>query len=261
YDLVTGEVTVRTPFEVAKHINPVYSPDGRSLFFISNPDGFNDIYRLDLAAGGAVSRVTNVATGVAGITDLAPAMSVAKDNGRLMFSLFEAQDYAVYALEAGETAGTPVGAGGVAAARPPPAALLPPTEALSRSVVDEYLADAGTGLPPTGDFPDRAYRPRLSLDYVSQPTVGGVYDPSYGGSCVGSAGGGSLLISAPLPDTVRGVALAANGTLRDIGGQALSLNPGNRLNYGGLVGRIPYLQAFVGVSPEPLQTPDGPQDY
>src|SRR5690606_7711813 len=132
-------------------------------------------------------RVTNVATGVAGITDLSPAMSVARNNGRLMYSLFEAQNYAVYALEPEPPTGTPVAAADLGGAPPPVAALLPPADALGRSVVDEYLADATTGLPPNGDFPDRAYRPRLSLDYVSQPSVGGVYDPNYGGSSFGIA--------------------------------------------------------------------------
>ncbi|MDX1420543.1 MAG: hypothetical protein R3181_11300, partial [Rubricoccaceae bacterium] len=245
YDMGTGEVEVFTPFEGAKHINPDYSPDGRSLFFISNPDGFNNIYRLDLGTR-ALYRVTDVATGVAGITDLSPAMSVARSNGRLMYSLFEAQDYAVYALDAAETDGELVNE--PLAAGLSPAAVLPPADALDRSIVDEYLADAGTGLPPTGDFPSRPYRPRLSLDYVSQPTVGGVYDPDYG-SGFGIAGGVTLLFSDQLSDNVLGVALAANGTLRDIGGQALYLNQGRRLNYGALVGHVPYLQAFISTPP------------
>ena len=49
-----------------KHINPQYSPDGRSLFFISDQDGFQDVYRLDLNSGD-VRRITKVATGVSGI--------------------------------------------------------------------------------------------------------------------------------------------------------------------------------------------------
>ncbi|HLT47013.1 MAG TPA: hypothetical protein VK002_07280, partial [Rubricoccaceae bacterium] len=260
YDLATGDVTVRTVFEGSKHVNPAFSPDGRSLYFLSNPDGFNNIYRLDLDTG-ARFQVTDVATGVAGITDLSPAFSVARTSGRLMFSLFEGQDYAVYALEPDQTAGTPLAGGAYADGGLAPAAVLPPADALGRSVVAEYLADAETGLPESGAFPSRDYSPRLSLDYVSQPTVGGVYDPDYGGSSFGIAGGVMMLFSDQLSDNVLGVAVAANGTLRDIGGQALYINQGNRLNYGAFVGHVPYLQAFIGTAPEPLQTPTGPEPY
>lgn len=251
YDLQSGEIEVMTLFAGTKHVNPQFSPDGRSLFFVSNPDGFNNIYRLDLDTR-QLYRVTNVATGVAGITDLAPAFSVAKDNGRLMYSLFEGQDYAVYALDAEETAGEPVAPFDAADEA---AALLPPADAADRSAVENYLADATTGLPETRAFATRDYRPRLSLDYVSQPSVGAVYDAGYG-SGFGIAGGISFLFSDQLSDNVLGVAVAANGTLRDVGGQALYLNQGNRLNYGAIVGHVPYVQAFIDAPPEGTPTAD-----
>ena len=97
---------------------------------------------------------------------------------------------------------------------------LPPADAAQRSPVEGYLADAGTGLPDTRAFPDRAYRPGLRLDYVSQPTVGAIYDPYYG-SGFGVQGGVSFLFSDQLSDQVLGVSVAAQGTFQDIGGQAL----------------------------------------
>ena len=57
-DIASGQVSVFSPFTQGKHINPQYTPDGRSLFFISDQDGFSDIYRLELASG-AVARVTS----------------------------------------------------------------------------------------------------------------------------------------------------------------------------------------------------------
>ena len=126
--------------------------------------------------------------------------------------------------------------------------VLPPTDAFSRSIVQNYVADATGGLPEAQTFPTRGYRPKLSLDYISQPTVGAGYDPYYS-SGFGLSGGISMLFSDQLSDNVLGVAVAANGTLKDIGGQALYYNRGGRLNYGAIVGRIPYLQAFRGYSP------------
>ncbi len=245
YNVSSGEVEVLSLFADAKHINPQFSPDGRSLFFISNPDGYNNIYRVDLASRELFT-VTNVATGVAGIADFSPAFSVAKDNGRLMYSVFEAQKYAVYAMEATETNGQPV--------EPiPPGAeaaeLLPPVDAFDRSVVEDYLADASGGLPATRAFPSHPYSPGLQLDYVSQPQIGATYDPNYGNG-VGVAGAISFLFSDQLSDHVVGVSVAANGTIRDIGGQAIYINRGRRLNYGAQIGHIPYVQAFIGTPPE-----------
>lgn len=244
YSLDSGEIEVLSLFADAKHINPAWSPDGRSLYFISDRDGFNDVYRLDRPTGG-LFRVTRLATGVAGIADLSPALSVSSQTGLLAFSAFEGQDYSVYALAPSEAQGEPV--------QPVPedadqAELLPPADAAPRSPVEGYLGDALEGLPETRAFPSRSYRPGLRLDYVSQPSVGAVYDPYYG-SGFGVAGGIQLLFSDQLSDQVLGVSLAANGTLQDIGGQALYLNRARRFNYGAIVGHVPYLQVFYGADP------------
>src|SRR6476620_4341595 len=106
-DVATGQVSVFSPFTSGKHINPQYSPDGKSLFFIADQDGFSDIYRLELASG-AVSRVTRLSTGVSGITAISPAMTVAPTTGRMLFSVFQDQGYAVYALDSMRTRGEPL---------------------------------------------------------------------------------------------------------------------------------------------------------
>ena len=95
-------------FELRRHGFEIYQldpgrfqpyPDGRSLFFISNQDGFTDVYRYALGTD-QMYRVTNLQTGISGITDLSPAMSVAMQSGRMMFSVFSVNSYNVYALEA-----------------------------------------------------------------------------------------------------------------------------------------------------------------
>ncbi|MDX1530021.1 MAG: peptidase S9, partial [Rhodothermales bacterium] len=233
--------------------------DGQSLYFISDRGGFANIYRLALGADGAgdrsVRRVTNLATGVSGITDLSPAMSVASQTGLVMYTAFEAQNYNVYALEPEEAEGEPVeplaGAAGLVddadgGALPAVAAagVLPPVDAVDRSRVQGYLADNQTGLPDTRAFPDDGYRPKLQLDYVSQPSVGAGYDPYYGGFGVG--GGIALRFSDMLGNNILGVTVQANGTFKDIGGQAIYINRGRRLNWGGVVSHIPYLQVYYG---------------
>jgi len=245
YDTEAREIEILDPFPGAKHINPAWSPDGADLYFVSDRDGFNDIYRLEVESG-ALFRVTKLVTGVSGIAELSPAFSVARQSGTVFYSVFEGQRYTVYTLNAAEARGLPVEP---AEAGVQDVAVLPPADALDRSAVEEYLAAPHAGLPLPQDLASRAYRPRLALEYVSQPQIGVGYDPYYG-SGFGVAGGVTFLFSDQLSDQVLGLAIAANGSIQDLGGQALYLNRRNRLNYGGLVGHVPYVQVFVDNAPE-----------
>ncbi|HEX4933110.1 MAG TPA: basic secretory protein-like protein, partial [Gemmatimonadaceae bacterium] len=132
-DVATAQVTVRAPFPNAKQINPQFAPDGQSIFFISDQDGFSDIYRMALATG-ATNRVTRLATGVSGITHTSPAMSVARGTGRLLFSVFDEQGWGVYGLDAARTVGTPATPAAVATG-----GILPPGDTPGRSIVSTYL--------------------------------------------------------------------------------------------------------------------------
>ena len=196
--VATGEIEPLSLFAGAKHINPAWSPDGRSLYFISDRGGYNDIFRLDVArrqeGDAALYQVTRLATGVAGIADLSPAISVSRQTGALAYSVFEGQRYTVYRTDAAR------GAGHARPARP----LRQHGHAAARR---RRGPQPRRGLPrrrPRGParrratFPTRDYRSRLSLDYISQPQVGVGYDPSYGG--VGVGGGVAFLFSDQLSD-------------------------------------------------------------
>jgi hypothetical protein len=62
-DVGTREVRVLSLFEGAKHINPQYTPDGREIYFVSDHEGFSDMYRVELASN-SVFQITRLATGV-----------------------------------------------------------------------------------------------------------------------------------------------------------------------------------------------------
>jgi Tol biopolymer transport system component len=237
-DVASLQVQTLPVFGNVKHINPQYAPDGRSLYFVSDQDGFNDVYRLDLQSGD-VARVTRVATAVSGITYLSPALSVAAQTGRMAFSVFDELQFHIVALDAslGETVAR------VERAEDQPGRKLPPVSPERFLRVETYLADAETGLLPEGSVTvtdAEPYRRRLSLDYLGQPTIG-VGTDNYG-SYVGGAT--SAYFSDMLGDRILGVALQAQGTFKDIGGQAFYQNLERRWNWGVGVGRIPYLMGF-----------------
>ena len=49
-DVASRRVTTLSVFGEVKHINPQYAPDGRSLYFVSDQDGFSDIYQYTFAS-------------------------------------------------------------------------------------------------------------------------------------------------------------------------------------------------------------------
>ncbi len=107
YDVASTKITLLPRFPHGKAINPQFSPDGRDLYYVANQDGIPDIYRMNFATGN-VFRVTRVATGISGITEISPAISVARGTGRLVFAVFENQGEGIYGLEPSQVVGVPV---------------------------------------------------------------------------------------------------------------------------------------------------------
>jgi len=242
-ELETGRVQKLDIFgPKVKHINPQYSPDGRHLFFVSDVDGFSDIYRMELETG-AVDRITKIATGVSGITWSAPTMTMAQKTGEIAFSVFDEFEFHVYKLTYEEAVS---GAERVAVTEPGLGRNLPPAQPRIPSRVAYYLSDYETGLESPGTYlvaDAEEYQSSLQLDFIGQPTIGVAADNF--GSYIG--GGASAYFSDMLGDRFMGIALTAKGTMKDIGGQVFYLNQKKRWNWGYAVGRTPYQYMFWGL--------------
>jgi hypothetical protein len=231
-DVDTREVRVLEVFGDTRHSNPQFAPDGESLYFLSDHDGFSDIYRLTLATGAA-ERITQLKTGVSGITSHSPALSVASRTGELAFSVFDAFEFHVYTLPADPT-GTPAVRMADADGR-----LLPPTQPDRGSRVAEYLADPLTGLEPADAFPVSSsvpYNAKLELDQIGQPYFGG----SAGRYGYEIQAGASAFFSDMLGNRLLGVAFQQQGTLKDIGGQVYYADLSSRWNWAVMGGHLPY---------------------
>ena len=238
-DVASGRVTVISPFPNAPHnINPQWTPDGRDLYFISDPDGIPDIFRINLASGD-VRRVTRIATGISGITSISPALTVSQRTGRVVFTVFQAQGFAVRSLEPEQAVGEPVTAtdGNTVAL----ASTLPPPD-VTRSAVTAYLGNAVDGLASGNDFRVTNYKPSFQLDALGQPSIGVAAGGPFG---TGVAGGVSAFFGDQLSDQMIATAIQANGTVRDIGGAVYYTNLRNRWNYGAGVEHVPYLTGYV----------------
>ncbi len=244
--LDSGAVQVLSLFDGAKHISPAYSPDGRSLYFISDPNGVADLFRYSFETG-QVYRLTNVTTGISGITDLAPALSVASNTGVLMFSVFSDADWEIHRIDASRSEGSRIAS---LESNPAPAGVLPPIAAEAVSTVTSYLDQPTAGLlPQSVTFPTTNYHPKLSLDYVGPPAIG-VGADRYG---YGIGGSISLYFSDILGHHEVGVALqgsgASGGYGNQFGAQAYYLNQANRINWGGQLTHLPYVSLQQAIYP------------
>ncbi len=253
YDMETEKIDICLPFPGSKHINPQFSPDGHSLFFISDREGFSNIYRLDLETQ-ATYQVTNVATGVSGITALSPAMTVAKDTGRILYSVYAGSEYLVYGIDPSETAGMRLLPFAPEDTR---SRFLPPLERPEEDdLVDRYLHDPKTGLPYNDDYQVTGYKPKISLDYVGTPTAGLAVD-RFGAQLVG---GVSAYFSDMLGNHIIGAGIMANGGIKDIGAQAFYQNRTRRWNWGATVGHVPFLSYFTSIRDTTIQSESGELD-
>ena len=230
-DVVTGQKDLLPGFVGAKNFNPQWSPDGQSLYFISDEGGISNIFRLYLD-DGRIEQVTHLLTGVSGITELSPALSVAGTNGRMAFGVYQNGGYDIYVTPADETpSGSPI----TSSATGWNAAMLPPQE--RESLVAELLADAETGLPPKVSFSSEDYRARLSLDYVAQPFIVAGADPF--GTYLG--GGTALVFGDMLGDHQLTTLFQVQGGFEDIGGLVSYRNLSHRWNWGGVIEQVPYV--------------------
>ena len=227
-NVTTLQITPLALFPGAKVINPSYTPDGRSLYFIANPDGFSDIYRV-LLETGATERITRTATGVSGITGESPAMSVARKTGDVVFSIFSSGGYILAALPPDAPA---VGVDEIVS--DPTGGILPPRGGRD-AIVNPYLADATTGLLRDTAFPVTPYSPTLQLDYIGAPSVG----VSVGSNGVALGGATSFYFSDILGYNSLLLGLSLNGSLEDIGGQALYEYSRNRWGWGASIAHFP----------------------
>ena len=236
-DPATGAIEQVGAFTDGKNINPQWSPDGKSLFFISDRDGIPNLYRVPVG-GGDVAQVTNVGTGISGITNTSPALSVSSRTGVAAFSVYENGKYDIYTVPV-QAATTP----GVRARPALSAAVLPPADRKPGEVAN-LLADARFGLPQAATTYNTVdYKPRLSLEAVAQPSIG--IGASQFGTAIG--GGVGLQFGDMLGDHALEAVVQVNSgfsgsfDFNNTAAQVMYLNQAHRWNWGVLGGQIPYL--------------------
>jgi hypothetical protein len=223
---------------VGKHTNPQWAGDSREVYFVADHDGIANIYSMQLGSG-AVRQVTNVRTGVTGISSLTPAFSLATNADRLAFSAFRDGNYDIFLIDSRDAL-----SGDTPRERWPGrlAAALPPRGEASGDVA-AFLGRPQLGLPGTGGFETTDYKPSLSLDYIAPPSI------STGISSFGTAvlGGGTalywsdLLGHHTLMTSFQTTSATSGEILNNLSAVAGYQNQKTRWNWGFFGGQTPFL--------------------
>ena len=250
YRLDDGAIDILPHQHEGKNINPVWSPDGRQLIWVSDRTGTNDLYLFDRDSS-RLSRITELLSGAIATTPLSPVLSWSR-SGRLAFNYFEEAGYNIYTVEDPRelprmavvsappvlavepatvpSAPEPTGPSAAQAELPPvslagassfyrgedgfrPSDLsVAPARAGGPISVIALLDSAELALPDTLAFEHRDYRVKFTPDVVGRPTIGAQVGGHYGN---GLYGGSYISLSDMLGNHNIVVAGNLNGSFSD----------------------------------------------
>jgi len=250
-DVETREIANIDIFQGANNLNPQFSADDSQIYFLSNSDGFRNMYRYTLA-DGKVERLTQYFTGISGITEYSPALSLSA-NGDVLYSYFRNNGYSLYNAKEDEFKPVEVDPYVVNF----DAAMLPPPENLGVDVVNANLSNFNLFQRIGNDrITSVSYKPNFKLDYLANSGMGLAVGSRYG---AGIASGIQGMFSDILGHNQIFAALSINGEIYDFGGQVAYINQKSRINWGGAISHIPYMSGFslydvrdVGNGDEPI---------
>jgi Tol biopolymer transport system component len=248
-DMATGAVEQLELFPGADNLNPQYDNQG-NLLFLSNRDGFRNLYYYNLA-NKELFQLTNLKTGITGITPYSPAISVAEDRDRILYTYYNAGKYVIYSARQEYFTPEKVDPNAVDFS----AGTLPPLDRPEKDIVtqnlrnqDQLLAKARTLMSTI----TRDYKAEFGLSYIGGSAgVGVATGNSSFGAAAGLAGGVDMLFDDLLGQNQIYLGLAINGEIADMGGQVSYINQKNRINWGINLSHIPFRsgQSFTDNTP------------
>ncbi len=233
-DVESGAITALPSIPNAKNIDPHWTQDGSSLYFIADADGTNNVYRLALA-DGEIFKITDVSTGVSGITALSPALAVAGPANQLAFSVYRHGAYEIHVVDA--TDGSRLLPASAVANDQSHQSVTPPAATRPERAVAGAVTPPTFGLQDGSQFTSKPYRSRLSLDRTVQPYL------SAGGGGRGSfvRGGVGLSFGDMLGDQDVQTALQVGKSRDDFAYQLNYRNMRARWNWGVLTSQVPWV--------------------
>ncbi|WP_317193089.1 DPP IV N-terminal domain-containing protein [Pedobacter segetis] len=235
-------------FEAANNYNPLFAENDSKIYFLSNRDGFRNLYRYTIATG-KVEQLTDYFTGISGITENSPALSISNDND-VVYSYYRHQKYILYNAKDTAFKGKVVDPEYVNLA----AATLPPPNSVGVNIINKNLENFQVYNDlPTDSVKSIPFRPKFKLDYIAN-TGAGVSTSRFG---TGLSGGVQAIFSDILSRDQIFAAANVNGEIYDFGAQIAYVNQQSRWNWGGAISHIPYQFGTYGIEQTSLPAQGG----
>jgi Tol biopolymer transport system component len=244
HDIATGRSEPVAAAIDGNAIDPHWSADAGSLYFVGERDGKRQILRTELATGD-LFEITDGTADVTGITALSPALSVSRRDSALAFSTFHAGAYQIRMLTAARCmTGLRLDSHGLARARGAHdelrADLQETPGELPKSDIAAFLSDPGFGLPAeTRSFELRDYESKLAFEALGQPYM---LAGSGGGRGGAVRGGFSMLFGDVLGDRRLGAAVQLGTDVTDLAARVSYINRRSRWSRGIVADIVPYLR-------------------
>jgi Tol biopolymer transport system component len=96
YEFSSGEIEI-LPGQEGGNICPQWSPDGAEIAYVSDRTGITNIFLTSLD-DGQTYQITNILSGISGITASSPPMSWSAKGNRMVFCAFSGGGWDVYAI-------------------------------------------------------------------------------------------------------------------------------------------------------------------
>jgi hypothetical protein len=243
-EATTGALEQVLAFDNGKHINPQWSNDGESLYFVADPHGIPNVYRVGLA-NHEIAQITTLGIGVSGITPSSPALSLSWGGARLAATMYENERFHIYISSTTEFTESPRALPGDAAVLSPPSSGTSVHRTTTPARNDEHV-------PPAQAYPTEPYKPAMAL--VDQASSGGSVGVGRFGA--GANGGAAFTFSDMLGDRVLsaaaqiGTPLTGTFNVNDLAYQTGYLRQDSRWSWAIGGGQIPYVIAAFNSGPD-----------
>ncbi len=235
----SGVVAALGGDDITSQRDPAWSPDGASVFFVGDIGATSNIFRFN-RQDRRLYQVTDVHTGISGVTRLSPAVSIAAASGTLAYSVFTGGGYEIRTMDnRGDLEGTPLA-----------------VAATSVSAVTTPVSDDAAPVPQIPAIVDpkrsgeRKYRPTLGLEALGMPYF------SAGGGAFGTSvqGGTSFLFGDLLGDRQLFTAVHLSSQIDESAFTGTYLDRSSRVNWGLTVNQVPQ----IGQWRSPIEPGDEP---
>lgn len=233
--LRSGRVEQFEMFPGARSLNPRYAQDPRWVYFLSDADGFRNLYMLDTDTR-RLYRLTSLATGITGLTAQSPAMSTARGEGTVVYSVYRQGVYEVYRAREEDFQAVEVCADSVdfRAGHLAPGQYVDTVEQLVGRALEVDTVRAG-------EVREVPFRARFGLGYVANAGVG----MSSGAFGTGMAGGVELIFTDITGNHMLYSGLSINGEVWDFGGQVSYINKAWPVQWAVGLSHVPYSTGYM----------------